>query len=62
MNLYQANAQWANRPQDERFNSLEAMYTATRHYAACAVEKTRVAYKSLRVEAQAAINQVGGGK
>lgn len=39
MELFKANEQWANRPDDERFPTLEALYEATRAYAASAVEK-----------------------
>jgi len=49
-NLYEANAQWATRPDDERFESLEAMYRACRSYA----EQSReflAPLQSLRAEA-----------
>lgn len=51
MQLYQASHQWATRPADERFASLEDMYNVTRGYAKSAVEK-EVPWDSLRVEAQ----------
>lgn len=50
MELYQANHQWAVRPEDEKFRTLEDMLTATQKYAAQA--RTReVPWNSLRVEA-----------
>lgn len=51
MELFHANKQWATRPADERFGSLQAMYDATRSYAAIAREKL-VPWNTLRVEAQ----------
>lgn len=50
MELFHAHNQWANRPEDERFTSLEEMYTACKGYADTAVEK-EIAYSDLRVEA-----------
>lgn len=51
MELYQANHQWATRPADEKFRTLESMYDATKAYAAQA--RTReVEWNALRVEAQ----------
>lgn len=38
MELFKAHRQWATRPADERFSSLEDLYTATRAYADTAVE------------------------
>lgn len=38
MELFHANAQWSNRPADERFTSLEAMHAATKAYADKAAE------------------------
>ena len=49
-NLYDASYQWANRPDDERFESLDAMRNATRAYAQKASEAT-VPVGSLRAEA-----------
>src|SRR5712692_2741576 len=51
MELFKANRQWANRPKDERFPSIKALYEATKAYAATAVESD-VAFSSLRAEAQ----------
>lgn len=49
-NLYEASAQWANRPDDERFGSLSEMRAATKSYADHSREKM-VAIDDLRVEA-----------
>src|SRR5258705_8402745 len=49
MELFKANKQWSTRPEDERFASLEALYTATRHYADIAREK-RMPFADMRVE------------
>lgn len=49
-NLYEASHQWANRPDDERFESLKAMYDATRAYAHGSILGT-APFNSLRVEA-----------
>lgn len=49
-NLYEASYQWANRPDDERFASLQEMYNATKGYADTSI-LGRAALKSLRVEA-----------
>ena len=51
MELFQAHDQWANRPADERFPSIQSLYDATRAYAATAVERPGVRVDSLRVEA-----------
>lgn len=56
-NLYEANHQWASRPDDERFESLKAMYDATRSYAATAVE-AQAYINDLRVEADADTNNL----
>lgn len=50
MNLYAASNQWANRPDDERFSSLEEMYDQTKSYATQARE-LEVPFSTLRVEA-----------
>lgn len=50
MELFQASKQWANRPEDERFESLSSLYQATKHYAEVAREK-RMPFADLRVEA-----------
>jgi hypothetical protein len=47
--IFAASNQWATRPADQRFGSLQAMYDATRHYAEHAREAT-VAGDVLRVE------------
>jgi len=52
MELFKASQQWATRPDDERFSSLQDLYTATREYAANSAERKEVPYSSLRVEAQ----------
>lgn len=51
MEIFKANQQWASRPEDERFPSLQALYDATKAYAATAVE-AEVPFSSLRAEAQ----------
>jgi hypothetical protein len=51
MQLYKASRQWASRPDDERFPSIQALYDATKHYA----DVARTAHASvmdLRVQAQ----------
>lgn len=53
MNLYSANYQWANRPDDERFSSLEEMVKATYAYTEGARLAPNVPVDShFRVEAQ----------
>jgi len=52
MELFHAHEQWANRPADERFDSLESMFDATSKYADVAVESNDVEYSTLRAEAQ----------
>lgn len=49
MELFQAHRQWASRPDDERFDSLQALYDATKGYADVAKEK-EVPFADLRVE------------
>lgn len=49
MELFKAHRQWAQRPADERFPSLQALYAATKAYADEAREK-RVPWSALRVE------------
>lgn len=51
MELFKATDQWSSRPADERFESLEALYNATKSYADQAVEKD-AQFNDLRVEAQ----------
>lgn len=50
MELFQASQQWAKRPDDQRFATLEEMYAQTKAYADQACETT-VPFKDLRVEA-----------
>lgn len=49
MELYKANKQWAKRPDDEKFPSLQALYDATRAYAQDARTAT-VPFSTLRTE------------
>ena len=51
MNLFQASNQWATRPADERFPSLEAMHEAVTAYRAAAREAMRP-YRDLSVQPQ----------
>jgi hypothetical protein len=51
MQLFHASNQWATRPDDERFQTLEAMRDACYRYAAHAQE-AEVPFSDLRVEAQ----------
>lgn len=50
MELFKAHNQWANRPDDERFGSLQELYTACKGYADMARER-EVNVQDLRVEA-----------
>ncbi len=50
MELFKAHRQWASRPADERFTSLQDLYNQTKHYAEQA-KTTNVNYADLRVEA-----------
>jgi len=50
MELFHANKQWATRPDDERFSSLQALYDACKGYADTARERNDVRVDSLRVE------------
>ena len=50
MELFKAHRQWATRPADERFSSLQSLYDATKHYADSAKERTDVRVDTLRVE------------
>lgn len=52
-NLYEASHQWASRPDDQRFESLDAMYNACKHYADSAIVSAGVPVGSLRAEADA---------
>ena len=49
MELYQASNQWATRPADERFVSLEVMHAASKAYADSAIERN-VPWAGFRVE------------
>ena len=49
MEIFKANQQWASRPADERFPSLDALYKATKAYASTAVE-AHVDFSSLRAQ------------
>ncbi len=49
--LTRASREWASRPPDERFTSLEALHGQAQHYRAAAVESPRVPYASLRARA-----------
>lgn len=51
MEIFKAHNQWATRPADERFDSLDEMYRATKAYADEAGE-ARVDWPDLRVEAR----------
>jgi Domain of unknown function (DUF932) len=50
MELFKAHQQWANRPADERFDSLEALHAETLRYATVAQEKKHVPFSDMRVE------------
>lgn len=50
MELFKAHKQWATRPDDEKFDSLEAMHQACYDYYSTARQST-VPYSALRVEA-----------
>lgn len=50
MNLMQANRQWANRPADERFQSVQDLHNAVTNYKEVAAEAV-IPTSSLRVEA-----------
>src|ERR1700693_6384298 len=50
MELFKAHRQWATRPDDERFNSIQEVYNVCREYAINAREK-EVSWDSLRLEA-----------
>lgn len=57
MELFKASHQWATRPADERFATLEEMLAATTAYRNSARE-AEVKYSDLRVEADGAKNEV----
>lgn len=49
MNIFKASNQWSTRPADERFESLEDLYAATKKYASESTE-VRAEFSDLRVE------------
>ena len=51
MELFKANKQWSTRPADETFESIGALWAATRAYRGSAVEAKEVPVSTLRVEA-----------
>ena len=51
MELFHANKQWSTRPPDERFPSLQSLYSTCKGYADIAVEREDVPYSTLRTEA-----------
>lgn len=59
MELFKASEQWSNRPDDERFSSLDEMYQATKSYADNA-QTSHLPYNDLRVEANEGEVQVTG--
>ena len=61
MELFKAHKQWSERPNDERFPTLQALYNATREYADLAREK-ELPFSDLRVEAIDADVQLVGRK
>lgn len=61
MELFHAHNQWAKRPNDERFTSIQSLYDATFAYAKTAAERL-VDLRTLRVEAvDGAVQLVGKG-
>ncbi len=51
MELFHAARQWATRPADEQFNTVQDMHNAAKAYAATAKEVEGVEYSTLRAEA-----------
>ena len=51
MELFQAHNQWAKRPADQQFQTVQEMHDAARHYASVSVERDNVPYSTLRAEA-----------
>lgn len=51
MELFQAHNQWAKRPADQQFDTVQAMYDAARAYADTSIEREKVSYSTLRAEA-----------
>jgi Domain of unknown function (DUF932) len=52
MELFQAHNQWANRPADQQFESVQELYDAAKGYAASAREANNVSYSTLRADVQ----------
>jgi len=50
--LMAASNEWANRPADERYSSLESLDAAVRHHRDCAVEARGVNLRTLQVDAE----------
>src|SRR5580693_1978336 len=50
MELFTAHRQWSKRPADERFETVKALYEATKAYAKIAAEKV-VSWSDIRLEA-----------
>lgn len=61
MELYKAHRQWASRPKDERFPSVQALCDATKAYADTAIETSRP-WSDLRTEAVGEDVQLVGKK
>ncbi len=59
MELFKAHKQWATRPDDERFPTVQALYDATQAYAQDAREKT-VPWSEIRTEAVSDDVQITG--
>ena len=51
MQLYAAHNQWANRPADEQFETVQSLYQAAKAYAASSIERDSVDWSTLRTEA-----------
>lgn len=58
MQLFQAHNQWASRPADQQFESVQALYAAAKAYATGSIEKNGTPYSSLRVEASKSTNAI----
>ena len=50
INLYEASRQWAERPADQRFASLEELHTACENFKRSAAEADNVNFTDLRVQ------------
>lgn len=62
MELFHAHEQWKTRPADERFTSLQDLYTATKAYADVAREVRGIQVNTLRAEAVDGEVKLGGRK